>query len=79
MITATLRKHDMNTSLFKNKFLKNNFTFVLFDSLNRYYVANEHLEELSENWDKAVRCYSLANEIYPEYKIENVYKHEVDY
>jgi hypothetical protein len=59
--------------------LKNNFTFVLFDSLNRYYVANEHLEELSENWDKAVRCYSLANEIYPEYKIENVYKHEVDY
>ena len=59
--------------------LKNNFTFVLFDSLNRYYVANEHLEELSENWNKAVRCYSLANEIYPEYKIENVYKHEVDY
>ncbi|MBA2628547.1 MAG: FkbM family methyltransferase [Rickettsiaceae bacterium] len=59
--------------------LKNNFTFVLFDSLNRYYVANENLEELSENWDKASRCYSLANEIYPEYKIENVYKHEVDY
>ena len=52
---------------------------MLFDSLNRYYVANEHLEELSENWDEAVRCYSLANEIYPEYKIENVYKHEVDY
>jgi hypothetical protein len=59
--------------------LKNNFTFVLFDSLNRYYVANEHVEELSGNFDKAVKCYSLANEIYPEYKIENVFKHEVDY
>ncbi len=59
--------------------LKNNYTFVLFDSLNRYYVANEHLEELSGNFDKAIKCYSLANEIYPEYKIENVFKHEVDY
>ncbi len=59
--------------------LKNNYTFVLFDSLNRYYVANEHLDELSGNFDKASKCYSLANEVHPEYKIENVFKHEVDY
>ena len=59
--------------------LENNFTFVFFDSLNRYYVANEQLDKLSENFDKAIQCYSQANEIYPEYKIENVFKHEVDY
>ncbi len=36
--------------------LNNNFTFVLFDSLNRYYVANEHLNDLSKNFNKAIRC-----------------------
>jgi FkbM family methyltransferase len=59
--------------------LENNYAFVFFDSLNRYYIANEQLDKLSGNFDKAIQCYTQANEIYPEYKIENVFKHEVDY
>ncbi len=59
--------------------LNNNFTFMLFDSLNRYYVANEYLDELSPNFSKASRCYSLVDQKYPEYRIKNVFKHELDY
>ena len=70
-----IKVHDKWESMILN----NNFTFVLFDSLNRYYIANEHLDELSPNFDKAIKCYSLANQKYPEFKIENVFKHELDY
>jgi len=81
MIIESIRpfSHAKVHDAWESILLHNNFTFVFFDSLNRYYVANEHLDELSENFDKAIKCYSLANEMYPEYKIENVFKHEVDY
>ena len=59
--------------------LNNNFSFMFFDSLNRYYLANEHLDRLSPNFQKAIRCYSLAQTKYPEYNIKNVFKHELDY
>jgi FkbM family methyltransferase len=59
--------------------LNNNYTFVFFDSLNRYYIADEHFDKMQSKFDKAVTCYSLLDEKYPEYKIQNVFKHELDY
>lgn len=59
--------------------LNSNFTFMYFDELNRYYLANEYLEEYSPNFKKAIRCCSIAQEKYPEYNIKNVFKHELDY
>jgi FkbM family methyltransferase len=58
--------------------LSNNYQFMMFDSLNRYYVAKENVSALSTSFEKAKECNSLANDIYPEFRIENVFKHETE-
>ena len=59
--------------------IKNNFAFMFFDSLNRYYLAKEHFNKFSPNFEKAAKCCSLAQAKYPEHNLENVFKHELDY
>lgn len=58
--------------------LKNKYRYIYFDSLNRYYVSEERYQELEENFSRAIACNKMANDKYPEYKIENIFKHELD-
>lgn len=58
--------------------LKQGYLFMYFDSINRYYLHKSHYEEFKGNFAHAIKCNQLANEKYPEYKIENIFKHELD-
>ena len=44
--------------------LNNNYEFILFDGLNRYYLANDHRGKFINNFKKAYTCAQKANEIY---------------
>lgn len=70
--------HKRTDDQWKHILLNNNYRFMYFDSLNTYYVSEESFTELKDNFARAIKCNQLANEKYPEYKIENIFKHELD-
>ena len=44
--------------------LNNNYEFMLFDGVNRYYLAKEYREKFMNNFKKAYGCAQKANEIF---------------
>lgn len=44
--------------------LENNYIFILFDGINRYYVAKEHLHKFYDKFKEVSKCISLINTFY---------------